>query len=310
MMYEINHLVIEGADLSGKSTLISNLHGATNYRWNIHDRSYLSRVCCAQMYGRDKKQPIRGMWKELSNLNNVYVILLPSAHTLQERFKVRGDDVQSHETLPIMRGWFEIWASSLEGLPNVIVIREELDEQDMCAAVLDKLTAMERMTEIQTGHFVRDFARMAPEPNGPVDISLRLDPKWDFSSILFHPREKEYYDAVEVDACRVIRNEMAGNNPYGKRQGLYSRRFYYSSSDCLSSVHFLVKDKCLQVLSVLRSTDVDRNASIDLKFLCHLSTVVARKLGWPIDEIELSVRYNCAHVRHDLPKWDKDETQE
>jgi len=310
MMYEIDCITIEGPDLSGKSNLIKNLHEATNYRWNIHDRSYLSRVCCAQMYGRDKKQPIRGMWKELSNLNNVYIVLLPPADVLQERFKVRGDEIQNHETLPIMHGWFEIWASSLERLPNVIVIREALPEKDLCKAVLDKLTAMERMSEIQTGQFVRDFVRIAPEPNGPVDISLRLDPRWDFASILSHPREGKYYREIVEDVWKIINDEMCGRNPYNLRQGFDSRRFYYSSSSCLSSVHFLVKDRCLQGLATLRSTDVDRNASIDLKFLCHLLTYIGRRFSFPIDEIELSVRFNCAHVRKDLPKWDKDETQE
>lgn len=309
-MYGIECITVEGPDLAGKSSLIKNLHRTTNYRWNIHDRSYLSRVCCAMMYARDKKQPIRGMWRELSNLNNIYVVLLPPIEDLQERLKVRGDDIQTEETLPILHGWFETWSSSLERYPNVIVIRESLPEDELCQMVLSRLNALEEMTVVQTGEFVRDFVRSTHFGEETIDLSLRFPVHGDFSSVLRHPREKIYYQTVMDEVTYIIQSEMSGINEYQVKQDINSRRFYYSSSSCLASVHFMVRDGCLKGLAALRSTDVDRNAAIDLKFLCHLMTSAANIFDWPVDEVDLRVRFNCAHVRKDLPAWNKDTTTE
>ena len=71
-----------------------------------------------------------------------------------------------------------------------------------------------------------------------------------------------------------------------------------------------MRDGLLKVSAVLRSTDVHRNASIDTKFLCHLSSYICDYFGFSVSGIALKIRFNCAHVRKDLPAWTKNEVVE
>ena len=73
----INYLIIEGPDLSGKTTLYNQIHKKTGYRWNIQDRSALSMVVHAKLYNRDEFSHIENLNNEINNLNNHMIILLP-----------------------------------------------------------------------------------------------------------------------------------------------------------------------------------------------------------------------------------------
>ena len=92
--YPTNYLVLEGPDLAGKGTLYRNLHKASSYRWNIQDRSFLSMLVYAKMYGRDTGLHARGLWGELTNLNNRFILMLPTYEAVLERYKIRGDENQ------------------------------------------------------------------------------------------------------------------------------------------------------------------------------------------------------------------------
>mgnify|MGYP001320827629 CR=1 FL=1 len=54
------------------------------------------------------------------------------------------------------------------------------------------------------------------------------------------------------------------------------------------------------MLATLRSTDVIKNASIDLQFLAFVASDVNRSLGWNYSEVVLEVNFNSAHIRRDL----------
>ena len=51
--FPVNYLILEGPDLSGKSTFYNALHKKSSYAWNIQDRSSLSMCVHADQYGRD-----------------------------------------------------------------------------------------------------------------------------------------------------------------------------------------------------------------------------------------------------------------
>ena len=73
----INYIILEGPDLSGKTTFYENLHNETGYRWNIQDRSALSMLVHAKYYNRDTFNCVEQLRAELHNLNNIMIILLP-----------------------------------------------------------------------------------------------------------------------------------------------------------------------------------------------------------------------------------------
>lgn len=308
MLYT-NVVALEGPDCSGKTTLYSGIHKKTNYKWNIRDRSFLSTLCYARQYGRETSQPREGLLRELLNLNNRMVVIMPGKEVLLDRLQKRGDEFQDEKSIIELHEIFEEEVENIRKFPNVLVVPGAIDLNRLIHRVVSWLESFSCMSEIEIGRLARD-ATIAAGGEATVDVSLRFAKDRSYNDVMKHPREGKYYKEILNDTTAIIEKEIAGDNPYGVPQGLTSRRFYYSSSSCLSSVHFLVRNELLKVKAVLRSTDVHRNASIDTKFLCHLSKYVCEYFRFPVDKIDLSVRFNCAHVRDDLPTWTKNEVIE
>lgn len=304
--FTTNVVSIEGPDCSGKTTLYSGIHKKTNFKWNIRDRSFLSTLCYAKQYNRDTSSPLRGLEKEISDLNNRIIILLPPKEVVSARLQKRGDDFQDAKSILELHDIFEEEAKKIESFPNVLLIKDPVSTDDMIMKCVSWLESFENTSPIFAGRTVRDAAVSA---GGEIAACLSVDfsKNEDFSDVMTHPREGKYYSEILQETTKIFRDEINGENPYGIPQGLDSRRFYYSSSSCLSSVHFLIRNGLLKVYAQLRSTDVHRNASIDLKFLCHLSTYVCNFYDLPVENIEMIARFNCAHVRSDLEKWTKNE---
>ena len=269
----------------------------------------MSTLCYARQYERDTTDARQGLLRELCNLNNRVIVVLPPLKTVLSRLRSRGDECQTEESIAQLWGIFEEEVKKIIYFPNVLVIEGEATREEMLSETVSWLESFDDMSEITAGRSVRD-ATIAAGGEAVVELSLNMSTDKNFESIMKHPRESRYYRKILSDTIAIIEDEMNGKNPHGVAQGLDSRRFYYSSSSCLSSVHFLVRDGLLKVAAVLRSTDVHRNASIDTKFLCHLSTHVCDYFDLPVSEINLTVRFNCAHVRKDLPQWAKNEVVE
>jgi thymidylate kinase len=64
-----NQLIVEGPDCAGKTTFIEEVHRLTNYRWNIQDRSALSMLVYAKLYGRDTFFEVERLNRQIKNLN-------------------------------------------------------------------------------------------------------------------------------------------------------------------------------------------------------------------------------------------------
>ena len=99
MKFNIEKLILEGPDLSGKSSLYDEIHKRTKFKWNIQDRSSLSMVCYAIQYKRNAEFHRQMLYKELSNLNNRMIILMPDLEVLTSRYLQRGDDFQNIDSL-------------------------------------------------------------------------------------------------------------------------------------------------------------------------------------------------------------------
>ena len=196
-----------------------------------------------------------------------------------------------------MRRVFEEEVGRLEGLPNVLVRRDatpvpveevaEEIERHSTRSIRDVGSCLVRWAEAARGHETR------------LRLTLEVPVDHDDACVLADPREGDYYGRILERCEETIKSEVAGRNPYGEPQGLDSRRFYYSSDTCISSIHFLVRDGSLHVACGLRSTDARRNGQVDLRFLSHLSAAVPRTFGWNPERITLDVRFNSLHIRKD-----------
>jgi len=302
--FPTNIITIEGPDLSGKTTLYQRIHKKTHFRWNIQDRSFLSMLCYARLYDRDEESHRAGLKRELHNLNNRVIVILPPIESLQERLKTRGDDFQDKQSIIKLWEIFSEEADLIQDYSNVLVIRSLHNPEEMADKCIRFIQDTENIDSFGLGKFIRSAVH-ANYSSATLDLRLIVNKQLDYSDVMNHAIEGSYYNKILKDTCTIIEKEKMGDNPYKIPQTNESRRFYYASNSCISGIHFLVRGNLLTILSTLRSTDVDRNGAIDIKFLCYLSSYIANKLECDINKIELNARLNCAHVRNDLPAWDK-----
>lgn len=294
----VKYVILEGPDCSGKSSLYSTLNKATQYKRNIKDRSFLSTLCYARLYERDAVTELReSLYEELCDMNNYLIVLLPSSETLVQRLLHRGDDFQNIESLARLRTIYEEEVSRIDRLPNVLLVKEDLDISALTEKCHKNLLQYEQLTPAVLGSLTRMWTKLSTNNEVQARVRFILDPSYSDNNVMQVEHEWEYYESILSQCNEVIKKEIAGENPYGAPQDLTSRRFYYSSETCISSIHFMNRADKLKVFVTLRSTDSVKNGSVDLRYLCHLSAEVARTNKWNPSQIQLFVNYNSLHVR-------------
>ena len=298
--FPTKQLILEGPDLVGKTTLYNDLHKTTGFKWNIQDRSSLSMLCYARLYDRDVDKHRARLQEELNDLNNRMIILLPPFETIEERYYRRGDELQDLDSLKSLHKIFSEESCRIQKRPTVMCIRQDLSVEILLNYTSEWSYAIESCRPFHVGEVIRDT--LHAESSDELILRAKmcyLLGRPDFS-VLKHESEGDYYTKIKNSIFKTIQNELDGKNPYRKPQTFNSRRFFYNSDTCISSLHFMPRDNTLKVMASLRSTDVDKNASIDLQFLEFLTHFVNQEFEFKCDSAILNTTLNSAHIRRDL----------
>ena len=298
-MIPIRYILLEGPDCCGKSTLFNAVHKHSKFKYNIHDRSFLSMLCYAKLYGRDETFYRNSLKDELCDGNNFMVVLMPSKATILGRLSKRGDEFQDAVSIDKLYDIFADEVKNIQDLPNVFISRSDNDVETLANIVVKNVSDYENFTPALIGAHMKMWTKMSVNDEVQFKVHIQVPESYNDIDILEDKHEGEYYKEI-LDKCFVtIQNEISGKNPYGKTQDLESRRFYYSSDSCISSIHFLPRNEDLKVICTLRSTNARKNGSIDTRFLAHLSTCIPKTFNWPVKNIHLYINFNSIHIRQD-----------
>ena len=299
----IDYIFLEGPDCSGKTTLYEMIHKASGYQWNIQDRSALSMLIHAKYYGRDTFNYVEQLKRELYSLNNQLIICLPKWEVIVKRFTKRGDPIQNLTSLHKLYNLFSEAAKEFEEYPNVTVIRSVVDD-----SIVKNLVNQYRTIESQPMHHLRQSmlqiigTSAANRFNEVIGLNFVHYDTGDFADVnktmLKYEKEKDYYEKIEKAMFDKIKNEMAGTNPYNRKENLNSRRFIYSDDSCIAICHFLIRDGFMDARFFLRSSNVKDTVHYDLNFLKYLAGQVFRyfKCDRQGDYCKLQVIINSGHV--------------
>ena len=309
--FPTERLVLEGPDLSGKSSLYRGIHKHSGYRWNIQDRSFLSMLVYAKMYGRDTGLHAKGLWSELTNLNNRIVLLLPPEETVIRRFAKRGDDIQDEDGVRRVHAMFEDhdWLGSF---PNVLLMSNSEDGEEALESAIRQahgwVAAKEDCTLGGVALEVRRFASVMP--TGSPDNLRGYEAQLSFTlyedlcfeeadpEILFDEVEGEYYQGILKKVMDKLGAELKGDNEYSEKQDASSRRFVYTDDTCISFIQFQVRDGLLDMHVVLRSTNVLKTFHKDLRFLYYLLSFVyhTHQNVFNVRAARMRIQMNSAHL--------------
>ena len=297
----INQITLEGPDLSGKTTLYQKLHEKSDYFWNIQDRSSLSMIVYARLYGRSDYFHVESLKRELSNLNNVMILLLPDWSVIAERFQKRGDEIQNLVSLKKVYDLFSEAADEFENYPNVILIKSEVDD-NMVSYIVHQLRSR---FEDKPYHEYADFFKIAAASSDNLEkVGLNLVHYDDgmFNDVseemLRYEKEKVYYDKIRRKLLNKIDNELAGANEYGREETHESRRFIYTDDSCLSLCHFMLRNEFLYGEFYLRSSETKETLQYDMNFIKSLTRDVFSKLSEfsDIKMCKISLKIGSGHI--------------
>jgi len=277
----INYIFIEGPDCSGKTTLYEMIHEQSNYQWNIQDRSALSMLIHAKYYGRNTFNHVEQLKRELFNLNNQLIICLPDWEVIVDRFSKRGDPIQNLASLRKLHNLFSEAVEEFQYHANVTIIRSVVDEP-----LVKSLVNQYRSFERNSAHHLREAmlqtlgTSSANQLQEVVGFNFVHYDTGDFSDIneemLVYEKEKDYYERIEASVFKTIKDELAGKNPYERKETINSRRFIYTDSSCIATCHFLIRDDHMDARFYLRSSNAKDTVHYDLNFLKYLTAEVFR----------------------------------
>lgn len=286
---------IEGPDCSGKTTLYNALHKATNFKYNIQDRSCISMFVYAKMYKRDTAIWFNKILDDLKRLDTLNIILLPSEETILKRLSERGDEFQDRKSILLVRKHFRNVAKIGFGMfPNVLVLEEDNLEEK----VNKSLSFIDSLNDMPGQELIKSLVYNSGR-NELVDVQCKevVDRKSLDYEVLDFPQEKEYYFNITQEMTKKIFKEFSGLNEYKMPQKHDSRRFIYTDDSCISMIHALWRNNKLNVSATLRSSNVSKTLWADYEFLKILSVRVADEMSLPEDAgIELTVNIRSAHV--------------
>lgn len=310
-MLSIRNITLEGPDASGKSTLYSNIHRATKFRWNIQDRSQLSMLCYARQFERGKAAVQK--WRSeldafLLDLNNRLIVLLPDFRVVSQRLQARGDEFQDVDSLMVLHSLFEEEVDRLGSRPNLLVIREALSPDELtdhCVSWLSRIELIEPLGVAREVHQLAG-ALKSREAVG-CRFQFTIDPtslSVPDASILRHPPEEVYYSKILAGVLQNIDDELAGRNEYEKKQDPYTtRRFIFTQDSCISLVHTTLRGDALNMRVYCRSSNTQDTFPYDFQFICYLYSRVYSKLatrcGWsypPRGKFTIDVELGSAHI--------------
>ena len=299
--FPINTVILEGPDLSGKTSFYDKMHRLSGFRWNIQDRSALSMLIYAKLYNRDTFIEVERLNKEIKDLNNRYIILLPPWDEIARRFTERGDEIQNLVSLKKLYDLFSEATEEFESYPNVIVIRS-IDTLSYVDQVIKDLVGSEMTTVRSISKFVNDFA-MANDSFEASHINLTLydDGKFQFvnESVLNYEREREYYATIMEKVFSKIEKELSGKNEYDRKEDQTSRRFVYGDDTCISFAQFTVRNNMLDAHFVFRSSNTKDTLDYDVQFLYYLCSKVYQQLNLCGMNVRIRINFNSAHIIND-----------
>lgn len=300
---QFDYIILEGADCSGKTTLYEALHKATNYKYNIHDRSNLSMYIYSTLYNRnDSSKWYKEFWKEVFQFNTLNVILLPEDSVLEERYNNRGDDKQSFESiLKINKKYHDLCNFHFRNMfVNILPVKisKETSTDDIVHQIKSRIDTF----DLSNPADLIKSAVFASGNNEVTNVSVRdlvFSPDKKFKDIVWdalnYPPEAQYYENIRLDINRLIDKELMGLNEYSVPQKIDSRRFIYTSNTCISFIHALYRNNELDVKVILRSSNVSKTLWADYEFLKIVCLDIAKKLDVNCD-VYLSLEIRSAHI--------------
>lgn len=288
-------IIIEGPDLSGKSTLARN----TNYRYcnEVQDRSFISAFVYDQALrgGEEISEEEFESWccKFLDNNETFVAILVPCDALLEMRHKQRGDDSFSLEQIKKVRNEYRrVYQKFLRERMNVLeTILDEWYAADHPDRDFDSTSACDEYIGVLVEAGIKSLSAEIRADISSLEVLTSYKPVLGYD---FRYRFDNNDHLAKITSEFQDNNNCRGNlehNDYYAIHGQIADKLHYANETfknrrliahtdmCISLFHVQLENEKVVVNWVLRSSNVRDSLVLDMAFMLGETL-------WVLDEIE------------------------
>ena len=235
------------------------------------------------------------------NLQKLAFFLLPEKKEILKRFNIRGDEIHDLSSILVVYEQFAFFLNSYPSFPNIYSFENtDLSITDLAKCVTSILDNLETVFDLDdVSDYVYSFVNASPEKEiYPLSFFLIDDGKFDLadSQILENKKEGEYYQTIYKKIINKIEKELAGDNPYSRKETMNSRRFVFADESCISFIQVANRNNIFDFHVTLRSSDVENIFPYDLKFLYYLASECYKKVSFKDSIVRIRINLNSAHI--------------
>lgn len=285
-------IAVDGLDRVGKSSLIKALHELTNYKYQIVDRFTGSTYAYGKLRDRDiDYEAIFENEKALMSIGKVFVVIV-SADTDVIVKRMKATDEKDIEIADIDK-LKELYSEySLLTPLNVIRIDTTNDSPTECAekvlsminshsiSLTDIISRAKKHVEI-FGKKVRNTREVlnyhvnfesSLEPLSYMIESFIRDlndiyPKLLLTEIYAKQDSEEYfYRRIKESLIHEMKKAL-----FEQKDSEFSRRFSFSSNECIQSLHLIFRDETAFCNVYIRSSNVKDILPFDVIAICQIA---------------------------------------
>jgi thymidylate kinase len=301
-------IVFAGCDKVGKTTLIKALHKETNFKYPILDRFTDSAIC----YGRYRNRELDySQYYELEKglMNKVLLVYCTARNEDIEKRMIKHDekDIVASEIDSLKEQYAKYLSETM--FENIIIDTSNLSISKAIYEITKKINRMENDNAIEITNRLKDnIIRNGHDVNGTyellgVDFTITQKPDMshikkyyevnDFDFDLIDEEELYFYDRIEKTIRHLIKAQI---KEYG--QNAYSRKFQFSSTECINSYHLIYRGETLYCYVTIRSSNVPKILPLDI-YYCYDIAEKMNKEFFKASDIKCEFRIVSAHVYHD-----------
>lgn len=288
-------IVFAGCDKTGKSTLIRKLHKATHYKYPILDRFTESSI----VYGLHNNRKLDyEKYFELEKylLEEVLLVYIEAnKDDIGNRMKIHNEKDIKIDEIEKIKKLYEDYLN--ETCFNYIVINTSAHDEKACIEIIkNKIKEIEKEDGLaQVNRLIETIMNCGEKVNNTTELR---NINYNFKNIKFKrlkyftntKQEKYYYDRIYYSLRHIINAQMTEYH-----QNIYSRKYIFTSNECINSFHVLFRNDILECYIAIRSSDVLQILPLDI----YYSYQIAKKINkeyFKAKKIKLNFKIASAHV--------------
>jgi len=295
-------IVLESVDKCGKSTIIRALHKRTNYRYPILDRFTGSSIS----YGKHNNRKLDyNLYKELEKSMFSKVLLFyitADKKDIINRMKEHNEKDITISEIDSLKKEYEKYLKDFTFFDYRIVNTSKMNLKESVNYIVNEIKKKENETGIDQVKFLTKLIeKRGHEINGTKELT---NINFDFNDIFKEAirqyqkenslnntkYEKLYYDRIYYSLRHIINSQLKEYN-----QLITSRRFIFTSNECINSFHLLFRNNVLEVFVTIRSSNVKDILPLDIYFSYRIAEKLNREF-FNSKVIKINFKIHSAHV--------------